>query len=75
TQCPVIIAGGPKSSGGIEELLRITKDSLIAGGSGIAYGRNIFQHKNPRKLVEALTKIIHENWEVNEVLREYKEII
>ncbi len=74
-QCPVIIAGGPKSGGGIESLLRITKDSLTAGGAGIAYGRNIFQHKNPRKIVEALAKIIHEDWEVEEVLREYKNLI
>ncbi|MHA1270085.1 MAG: 2-amino-3,7-dideoxy-D-threo-hept-6-ulosonate synthase [Candidatus Helarchaeota archaeon] len=75
TQCPVIIAGGPKSEGGIESLLKITKESIIAGGSGIAYGRNIFQHKNPRKLVEALSKILHKNWEVDEVIREYKEFI
>jgi len=66
TQCPVIIAGGPKDEKGIEHLLQITYDSIQAGGAGVAYGRNIFQHKNPRKLVEALAKIIHENWEVDE---------
>ena len=72
TLVPVIIAGGPKNSGGVESLLQITRDSILAGGSGVAYGRNIFQHKDPRTLVEALVKVLHENWEVKEVLREYK---
>ena len=70
----IVSDGGSK-----DKTLKIAKkyaDKVITcDKKGIAYGRNIFQHKNPRKLVEALTKIIHENWEVNEVLREYKEII
>ncbi|MBD3227734.1 MAG: fructose-bisphosphate aldolase [Candidatus Lokiarchaeota archaeon] len=73
--CPVIIAGGPKNDGGIKSLLETTRDSIIAGGAGVAFGRNIFQHKNPRKLTEALVKIIHEDRAVDEVLREYKDFI
>ncbi|MFX0140075.1 MAG: 2-amino-3,7-dideoxy-D-threo-hept-6-ulosonate synthase, partial [Candidatus Hodarchaeota archaeon] len=56
---PVVIAGGPKikedeKSSPIEKLLKMTKDSIEAGGSGVAYGRNVFQAKNPTVLVKAL---------------------
>ena len=58
---------------GIESLFQTTYDSIQAGGSGVAYGRNIFQSQNPRTLVEALVKILHKNWEVSEVMKEYKD--
>jgi len=77
---PVIIAGGPKikknSLGGpIEQLLKMTKDSLEAGGAGVAYGRNVFQSENPTILVKALARIVHEYWSVEEALKEYKDSI
>jgi len=64
---PVIIAGGPKMDT-TEELLNMVYDSIQAGGSGVAFGRNVFQAENPTKIVEALYKIVHENYEVDEVL-------
>ena len=73
---PVVIAGGPKikenaRGGPIEQLLKMTKDSIEAGGAGVAYGRNVFQSENPTVLVRALCRIIHKNWEVQETLKEY----
>ncbi len=68
---PVIIAGGPKMDT-IEEVLNMVYDSIQAGGAGVAFGRNVFQAEDPTKLVSALTKIIHENYSVDEVLEEYK---
>ena len=65
---PVIIAGGEK--GGIEKILEITKLSLEVGGAGVAYGRNVFQAENPTKVVKALYLIVHENYEVNEAMKE-----
>ena len=65
---PVIIAGGEK--GGIREILEITKNSLEGGGAGVAYGRNVFQADNPTKIVRALYLIVHENYEVNEAMKE-----
>lgn len=65
---PVIIAGGEK--GGIQEILEITKNSLEGGGAGVAYGRNVFQAENPTKIVRALYLIVHENYEVNEAMKE-----
>ncbi|GAH12802.1 unnamed protein product, partial [marine sediment metagenome] len=68
---PVIIAGGPKMDTD-KELLEMVYDSVQAGGSGVAFGRNIFQSKDPTKLVSAIAKIVHENNSVDEVLKEYQ---
>ncbi|MFX1550019.1 MAG: 2-amino-3,7-dideoxy-D-threo-hept-6-ulosonate synthase, partial [Promethearchaeota archaeon] len=62
---PVIIAGGPKMET-IPELLQMVNDSIEAGGSGVAFGRNIFQSEDPTKLVQAISKILHENYSVEE---------
>ncbi|MBY9004274.1 MAG: 2-amino-3,7-dideoxy-D-threo-hept-6-ulosonate synthase [Candidatus Lokiarchaeota archaeon] len=68
---PVIIAGGPKM-GTIPELLQVVSDSVQAGGSGVAFGRNVFQSKNPSMLVNALSKIVHENQSVSDVMEQFK---
>jgi fructose-bisphosphate aldolase/2-amino-3,7-dideoxy-D-threo-hept-6-ulosonate synthase len=67
---PVIIAGGVKA--GIKDLLEITKQSIDVGGAGVAYGRNVFQAENPRKVVKALYLVVHENYDVNEAIEELR---
>ena len=54
---PVVIAGGPKSKTDLD-ILQITEDAMDAGAKGVTYGRNIFAHKSPDKLVDALAGII-----------------
>ena len=61
---PVVIAGGPKLESD-RDLVQMVYDSIQAGGAGLSVGRNIFQHKNPAKIVAALNKIVHENWDVD----------
>jgi fructose-bisphosphate aldolase/2-amino-3,7-dideoxy-D-threo-hept-6-ulosonate synthase len=68
---PVIIAGGPKMDT-IPELLQVVYDSIQAGGAGVAFGRNVFQSEDPTKLVNVLSKIVHQNYTVEEILKEYK---
>jgi len=68
---PVIIAGGPKTDT-IQELLQLVYDSIQAGGRGVAFGRNVFQAKDPIKIVKALSKIVHHDYTVEEVLKEYQ---
>ncbi|MFX1308448.1 MAG: 2-amino-3,7-dideoxy-D-threo-hept-6-ulosonate synthase [Promethearchaeota archaeon] len=68
---PVIIAGGPKMDT-IPELLQMVYDSIEAGGAGVAFGRNVFQAKDPTKLVCAISKILHENYSVGDVMKEFK---
>lgn len=67
---PVIIAGGPKMDT-TRDVLSMIRDSIEAGGSGVAMGRNVFQAKDPQQMVMAIAKIVHDNCSVEEVLREY----
>lgn len=68
---PVIIAGGPKTDT-IQDLFQLVYDSIQAGGKGVAFGRNVFQAEDPIKIVKALSKIVHHNYTVEEVLKEYQ---
>ena len=64
---PVIIAGGPKMDSD-KDILEMVKGAIEAGGSGTSIGRNVFQHKNPTRIVGALSMIVHENATVDEAL-------
>lgn len=65
---PVIIAGGPKIET-VQEILQMVRDSMIAGGSGLSIGRNVFQHENPTLIARALTALVHDGAGVEEALR------
>lgn len=60
---PVVIAGGPRLDSD-RDLVQMVYDSIQAGGSGLSVGRNIFQHANPARIVAALSKIVHEDADV-----------
>ncbi|MDK2834494.1 MAG: fructose-bisphosphate aldolase / 2-amino-3,7-dideoxy-D-threo-hept-6-ulosonate synthase [Methanolobus sp.] len=65
---PVVIAGGPRMETE-KELLEMVYDSVQAGGRGVAIGRNVFQSNDPTKLVSHISKILHEGYTVEEVLK------
>lgn len=54
---PVLVRGGGKATD--EEILERTKALMQQGIAGIVYGRNVIQHQNPKKIVEALMAIVH----------------
>ncbi|RLI81518.1 MAG: fructose-bisphosphate aldolase [Archaeoglobales archaeon] len=58
-EIPIVIAGGSKK--GESEILREVAEAISAGACGVAIGRNVFQHKNPRAMANALRKIVHES--------------
>uniref|UniRef100_A0A7C3SJ04 2-amino-3,7-dideoxy-D-threo-hept-6-ulosonate synthase n=1 Tax=Desulfobacca acetoxidans TaxID=60893 RepID=A0A7C3SJ04_9BACT len=64
---PVVIAGGPKMSSD-REILEMVKGAVEAGGAGVSIGRNIFQHRDPSRMVGAISLIVHENASVEEAL-------
>jgi class I fructose-bisphosphate aldolase len=64
---PVIIAGGPKMESD-RAILEMVKGATDAGGAGTSIGRNVFQHKNPVKIVRALSMLVHENASVKDAL-------
>lgn len=57
TPVPIVIAGGPKAKTDLD-VLQMTEDAMAAGARGVTYGRNVFAHKTPEKMVEALAAII-----------------
>jgi class I fructose-bisphosphate aldolase len=64
---PVVIAGGPKMSSD-REILEMVKGAVEAGGAGVSMGRNIFQHREPGRMVGAISLLVHENASVEEAL-------
>ena len=41
-----------------------------AGAKGVAYGRNIFQSKNPVLLTKAIALIVHKRYTAEEAIKE-----
>ncbi len=64
---PVVIAGGPKVETD-RELLEMVRDSLEVGGAGVAFGRNLFQAKQPGKITKAISEVVHNEMDVEEAL-------
>ena len=64
---PVIILGGAKCES-IKDVFSDVYYSIQAGGSGIAIGRNIWQHDDPKAMVEAMCGLVHEGWTVEQAL-------
>ncbi len=55
---PVVIAGGPKM-GSDKDIFKMVRDAIEAGAAGVSIGRNAFQHRDPAKMVQALSKMVH----------------
>ena len=68
TPVPVVIAGGPKAKTD-QDILQMTEDAMTAGAKGVTYGRNIFAHKNPQQIVQALAAIIFKKETAKEAAR------
>lgn len=64
---PVVIAGGPKMDSD-REILEMVKGSIEAGGAGVSIGRNVFQHKDPTRMVKAISAIVHDDDSVEDAL-------
>jgi len=66
---PVVIAGGEKMDTD-RDILEMVRGSLLAGGAGVSIGRNAFQHRDPEKIVRAISKLVHNNFSVEDGLME-----
>jgi class I fructose-bisphosphate aldolase len=62
---PVVIAGGEKM-GNDEDLCEMVTGAMAAGAAGVSIGRNVFQHKDPEKIVKAISGIVHRKNAVEE---------
>jgi len=55
---PLLPRGGPKVSD--QEILTRTHTLIQQGASGVVYGRNIYQHPHPARMVRACRAVVHE---------------
>jgi|SRR3989344_3680687 len=62
----IFIAGGEKIS--LRNVLRETSEAMQVGASGIAIGRNIWQHEEPLKLTKAIKSIIFDGKDIDEAI-------
>jgi len=65
---PVVIAGGEKMDTD-EDVLKMVKGCMEAGGAGVSIGRNVFQHRDPTKMVKAISHIVHSGIPVQDALK------
>ena len=63
---PVMILGGP-ATGTTRAMLESVEGAIEAGANGIMIGRSIWKSEDPKRTVDALTKIIHEDATVSDV--------
>ena len=65
---PILVLGGPKMKND-EDVLTTVKGAMEGGAAGVCMGRNIWQHKDPKKITSAIARIIHEDYSVKEALK------
>lgn len=65
---PVVLAGGSLISD--EELLVRMAMARAVGAVGCSVGRNIFQHKKPKAITEAISRVFRDNWPAKQALEE-----
>jgi DhnA family fructose-bisphosphate aldolase class Ia len=68
---PVIVLGGA-AMGDDRALLTMVSQAMAAGVSGVAVGRNVWQHANPSAIAGALHRIVHEGAPVDDALEEMR---
>jgi len=65
---PILVRGGPKMDSD-REMLQMVKDAMECGAKGIVFGRNVWQHKEPARILRALAVIVHEQQTVAKALK------
>lgn len=58
---PIVIAGGKKLPEA--EALQLAHDAVQKGAAGVDMGRNIFQSEDPSAMIQAVRKVVHEDFE------------
>jgi len=57
-RCPILVRGGGKKP--IDVVFKEAAAFLAQGAHGLVYGRNIYQHPNPARIVSAFMAMIHD---------------
>ncbi len=67
---PIVIAGGKKLPE--VDALHLAHSAIQEGASGVDMGRNIFQAENPPAMIQAVRKVVHENFKPQEAYQYYQ---
>lgn len=70
-RCPTLVRGGGK--GELAAVLEKSAALMAQGASGMVYGRNVYQHRNPSQVVSALMAIIHQGATGQQALEIYQQ--
>ena len=68
-RCPVLVRGGGRED--IESVFAKARALLDQGALGMVYGRNIYQHPNPSRVVDALMAMIHNDASTEQAMNIY----
>ena len=68
-RCPILVRGGGKKP--IETVFREAAAFLAQGAHGLVYGRNIYQHPNPARIIAAFMAMIHGGADADRALKIY----
>lgn len=64
---PVVVLGGAKMDDD-GAVLQTVREAMDAGSSGVAMGRNIWGHRNPRQMTAAVSAIVHDDADVEQAM-------
>lgn len=67
-QVPVLVLGGAKSDVP-RDALELVDEAIRAGASGTVFGRNVTKAKDPKKMVQDLVALVHENKSIDEIYK------
>jgi DhnA family fructose-bisphosphate aldolase class Ia len=68
-RCPVLVRGGGRKP--IETVFTEAAAFLAQGAHGLVYGRNIYQHPNPARIIAAFMAMIHGGADADRALKIY----
>jgi fructose-bisphosphate aldolase, class I len=69
-RCPVLVRGGGKAD--LRQVFANSYELMQQGAHGMVYGRNIYQHGEPARVVRALMAMIHEGANADDAWRLYE---
>ena len=69
-RCPILVRGGGKKA--IEIVFEEAAAYLAQGAHGLVYGRNIYQHSNPARIVAAFMAMIHDGADATRAMEIYQ---
>ena len=67
---PIVVAGGKKVPEA--DALHMAYGAVQEGAAGVDMGRNIFQSENPPAMIQAVRKVVHENFRPHEAYEYYQ---